>query len=83
MLEYQLHLSVNRAVAEGLIQKSSKDANLLFGWQVRVSAHMQDEGKGTLPSIGYYSATAVTPFEAAVPCTACAVETEHVLLHRV
>jgi hypothetical protein len=59
MLEYQLHLSVNRAVAEGLIQKSAKDANLLFGWQVRVSAHMQDEGKGTLSGTAYYSATAV------------------------
>jgi hypothetical protein len=62
MLEYQLHLSVNRAVAEGLIKQSAKDANLLFGWQVRVSAHMQDEGKGTLSSIAYYIGTAVTRF---------------------
>jgi hypothetical protein len=53
MLEYQLHLSVNRAVAEGLIKQSAKDANLLFGWQVRVSAHMQDEGKGTLSCTAY------------------------------
>jgi hypothetical protein len=60
MLEYQLHLSVNRAVAEGLIKQSAKDANLLFGWQVRVSAHMQDEGKGTLSCTAYYTGTAVT-----------------------
>lgn len=47
MLEYAVHLSVNRAVSEGLIKQSAKDPTVLFGWQVRVSAHMQEEGKGT------------------------------------
>lgn len=46
MLEYQLQLSVNRAVADGVVKQSVKDPSVLFGWQIRVSAHMQEPGKG-------------------------------------